>query len=69
MSVTEDGFKQLVTAPKNLNQLYTRSQFTLCAKDLLRDEDVPDHKIPVRSAAIAQATGTVKGFVRTSAII
>ncbi|KFD69436.1 hypothetical protein M514_07937 [Trichuris suis] len=58
MSVTEKGFYRLGTAQGVLNQLYARSGFTPCRKELIRIEDVPNQEIPLRSAAIAQSTGT-----------
>ena len=64
MNVTEDGFYRLGTERGILNQLYARSQFSVCQKDLLKVEDVPDHEIPLRSAATAQSTGTGQGFLR-----
>ncbi|KFD62379.1 LOW QUALITY PROTEIN: hypothetical protein M514_25502 [Trichuris suis] len=64
MSVTENGFCRLGTAQGVLNQLYARSGFTPCRKELIRIEDVPNQEIPVRSTAIAQSTGSGQGFVR-----
>ncbi|KFD45721.1 hypothetical protein M513_13399 [Trichuris suis] len=64
MSVTENGFYRLGTAQGVLNQLYARSGFTTCRKELIRIEDVPNQEIPLRSAAIAQSTGSGQGFVR-----
>ncbi|KFD49282.1 hypothetical protein M513_09834 [Trichuris suis] len=64
MSVTENGFYRLGTAQGVLNQLYARSGFTTCRKELIRIEDVPNQEIPLRSAAIAQSTGSGHGFVR-----
>ncbi|KFD63443.1 hypothetical protein M514_24369 [Trichuris suis] len=58
MSVRENGFYRLGTAQGVLNQLYARSGFTPCRKELIRIEDVPNQEIPLRSAAIAQSTGT-----------
>ncbi|XP_078509625.1 KRAB-A domain-containing protein 2-like [Lissotriton helveticus] len=45
--VTEDGFYRLGTAQGILKQLYAISQFTVCPKNLMRIEDVPDHEIPL----------------------
>ena len=64
MNVTEDGFYRLGTERGILNQLYARSQFSVCQKGLLKVEDVPGHEIPLRSAATAQSTGTGQGFLR-----
>ncbi|KHJ41552.1 hypothetical protein D918_08404 [Trichuris suis] len=63
MSVTENGFCRLGTAQGVLNQLYARSGFTPCRKELIRIEDVPNQEIPVRSTAIAQSTGSGQGFL------
>ncbi|KFD53316.1 hypothetical protein M513_05797 [Trichuris suis] len=64
MNVTENGFYRLGTAQGVLNQLYARSGFTPCRKELVRIEDVPNQEIRLRSAAIAQSTGSDQGFVR-----
>ncbi|KFD66419.1 hypothetical protein M514_21449, partial [Trichuris suis] len=66
MNVTENGFYRLGTAQGVLNQLYARSGFTPCRKELIRIEDVPNQEIPVRSALIAQSTGSGQGFVSYS---
>ncbi|GBL80573.1 hypothetical protein AVEN_225263-1 [Araneus ventricosus] len=63
-SVTEDGFYRLGTSEEILKQLYARSQFTLCPKNLLRIEDIPDHEISLRSVAISQSNGSGQGFVK-----
>ncbi|GBL62597.1 hypothetical protein AVEN_148756-1 [Araneus ventricosus] len=62
MSVIEDGFYRLGISEGILKQLYPRSQFTLCPKNWLRIEDIPDHEIPLWSVAIAQSSGSGQGF-------
>ncbi|XP_068229593.1 uncharacterized protein [Palaemon carinicauda] len=64
MSMTEDGFYRPGTAQGILKQLYARSEFTVCPKDFMKAEDVPDLEIAFQSAATSLSTGSGQGFVR-----
>lgn len=64
MSVTEDAFCQIGTSEGVLKQLYARSQFSLCPKNLLRIKGSPDDEISLRSVAVAQFSGNSQGFVK-----
>lgn len=48
MSVTEDGFYRLGTTESILKQRYGRSHFILWYKNLIRIEDIHDHKFPIQ---------------------
>lgn len=62
MSLTEDGLYRIVSPEGILNQVYMRSQFTLCPKNLLRIEHIPDNETPLLSVAIAQFSRSGQGF-------
>ena len=52
---TEEGLYELGTKNGRLQQLYARSQFTVCAEKFIDEEDVPPNTISLRSAATQQA--------------
>lgn len=62
--VTEDGFYRLGTAEDILKQRYARSQLSLCLKNLIRIEDIPDRVNHLRSVAFAQSSGKSQRFVK-----
>ncbi|XP_043491623.1 KRAB-A domain-containing protein 2-like [Polistes fuscatus] len=64
MNVTENGFYRLGTSKGILKEEYARSQFTLCTKNLLRIEDIPNHEISLQSVAIDQFSGSSQEFVK-----
>ncbi|KAI4496192.1 hypothetical protein M0804_000002 [Polistes exclamans] len=64
MSVTENGFYRLGTSEGILKQEYARSHFTLCSKNLLRIEDIPDQKISLPSVTIDQSSGSSQECVK-----
>lgn len=62
--VTEDGFYRLGTTGDILKQRYAISQLSLCLKNLIRIEDIPDHVNPLRLVAFAQSSGNSQRFVK-----
>ncbi|GFO14781.1 integrase core domain protein [Plakobranchus ocellatus] len=64
LNMTEDGFYHLGTDQGVLKQLYARAEFTVCPKEQMKAEDVPDNEIALRSAPTYKFTGSDQGFVR-----
>ncbi|GFX85127.1 KRAB-A domain-containing protein 2 [Trichonephila clavipes] len=59
-----ESFYRLAISEGLLKQLYAKSQFTLCSKNLLRVKDIPDHEILLLSVEIAHSSGGGVGFVK-----
>ena len=63
----EEGLYELGRKHGRLSQLYARSQFTVCVQNFVDEGAVPQHTIPLRSAANKQSEETGEhgqGFVR-----
>jgi hypothetical protein len=71
LRVTDDGLCELGTKSGRLEQLYARSQFSLCAEKFINEADVPGTTISLRSAARQQsleAGGHGQGYVRCNCL-
>ncbi|KAE9529177.1 hypothetical protein AGLY_011973 [Aphis glycines] len=65
IEVTDDGYYQLGTKEGLLKSLYSRSQFTICQKNLIAIEEVPrENTFALRTIATQQSTGTGQGFIK-----
>ncbi|KAF0755998.1 SCAN domain-containing protein 3-like [Aphis craccivora] len=64
-SVTDDGYYQLGTMEELLKSLYSRSEFTICQKNLIVIKEVPrKNTYALRTIATQQFTGTGQGFIK-----
>ncbi|XP_071052387.1 uncharacterized protein [Onthophagus taurus] len=62
LEVTDDNYYKLGTRNGIINQLYARSQFSVCDEKLVTTEEVPSKEMSLRTVAIAQSIGTGQGF-------
>ncbi|GFS77145.1 KRAB-A domain-containing protein 2 [Nephila pilipes] len=66
MGNTGEGFFQLGSRDGRIKQLYSRSQFGICERELISIEEVPNIDTMLRSIATAESCGTGKGFKKCS---
>jgi len=65
LQVTDDGYYQLGTKEGLLKSLYSRSQITICQKNLIAIEEVPrKNTFALRTIATQQSTGPGQGFFK-----
>ncbi|KAF0703723.1 SCAN domain-containing protein 3-like, partial [Aphis craccivora] len=65
IEVTDDGYYQLGTKEGLLKSLYSRSQITICQKNLIAIEEVPrENTFALRTIATQQSTGPGQGFFK-----
>ncbi|GFV35252.1 KRAB-A domain-containing protein 2 [Trichonephila clavipes] len=60
------GFFRLGTRVGRIKQLYSRSQFRICERELISIEEVPNIDTTFRSVATAQSCGARLGFKKCS---
>ncbi|GFT76297.1 CRC domain-containing protein [Trichonephila clavipes] len=60
------GFFRLGPRDGRVKQLYSRSQFSICQRELISIEEVPNIDSTLRSVATAQSYGTGQGFKKCS---
>ncbi|XP_060872569.1 uncharacterized protein LOC132946537 [Metopolophium dirhodum] len=65
IEVTVDGYYRLGTKEGLLKSLYSRSQFSICQKNLITIDQVPrENTFALRTIATQQSTGTGQGFIK-----